>query len=358
VTKLSVDDVARIAYQVGFRGQGLTWATAIGMRESGGDPGAYNPNVHTGDQSRGVWQINGLGKLGPERSKMLRDMGYSGDLDELFDPVINARMAYKLSNGGTNFEPWRSASPGWEGPQGFLTKTDLPSASAAAARVSMGKANTQTQWLSGITQAQAGQGSTQTRMVSWLNQQLGKDYVFGAKGPNNFDCSGLVSALYDQFGINMPAYTGALATYGQQVSTDQLQPGDMVFFHGAANAGQPSGDLGHVGVYIGGGQYIQAPHTGAKVQVSSLDPARVQMARRVVDAQGRVITGAGLAPKVSGAVQTVPVGQASLVAPQQVSGFSDMSVDPSTPFKPQFSLPTHDFANVLPGKGSEVALNA
>jgi cell wall-associated NlpC family hydrolase len=90
--------------------------------------------------------------------------------------------------------------------------------------------------------------------------QLGKPYVWGTAGPDTFDCSGLVVYAYSQVGVSLPHSSYALWNAGVYVSQDQLQPGDLVFFDG----------LGHVGIYIGGGQFIHAPHTGDVVKISSL----------------------------------------------------------------------------------------
>jgi cell wall-associated NlpC family hydrolase len=90
--------------------------------------------------------------------------------------------------------------------------------------------------------------------------QLGKPYVWGTAGPSTFDCSGLVVYAYGQMGVSLPHSSYALWNAGVYVSQDQLQPGDLVFFDG----------LGHVGIYIGGGQFIHAPHTGDVVKISSL----------------------------------------------------------------------------------------
>ena len=90
--------------------------------------------------------------------------------------------------------------------------------------------------------------------------QLGKPYVWAAAGPDAFDCSGLVVYSFAAVGKSLPHSTYALYGMGAPVSRDQLQPGDLVFFDG----------LGHVGIYIGAGQFIHAPHTGDVVKVSSL----------------------------------------------------------------------------------------
>ena len=91
-------------------------------------------------------------------------------------------------------------------------------------------------------------------------KMVGKPYRYGGAAPSGFDCSGLASYAYAQIGKSVPHYTGAIWAAFPKVPSDQLEPGDMVFFNG----------LGHMGIYIGGGQYVHAPHTGDVVKVSSL----------------------------------------------------------------------------------------
>jgi cell wall-associated NlpC family hydrolase len=354
---LNEDQIAQYAYRAGFRGQALQWITQIAMRESGGKTDAYNPNAHTGDQSWGLVQVNTLGGLGAGRKAQLQSMGLSGDFHDLWDPAVNMAMAYKLSNGGTNFEPWRSASPGWGGPQGFLTNTDqyAAAASSAAAKAMMGAASNQTRFLSGVQASQNGMGTKQSQMVSWLQQQVGKNYQYASAGPNAFDCSGLVEAMLAPFGIHVPGYTVTQAQAGMPVDANNLQPGDLVFFHGAPQPNVPAGSPGHVGVYIGGGQYIEAPHTGAKVQVAQLDPSSLMSARRYIDAQGRYITGGGpYMPQLDPSVQTVNMQQAATGLMPSLN-MSTTSPTTASPPSQAFALPTHDFNNVLPGLGKEVA---
>jgi cell wall-associated NlpC family hydrolase len=92
--------------------------------------------------------------------------------------------------------------------------------------------------------------------------QLGKPYVYGAAGPNAFDCSGFTQFVWAAAGVSLPH--NAAAQYGtvRHIAAKDLRPGDLVFFGG--------GYIGHVGLYIGGGKMIHAPYTGTNVQVAPL----------------------------------------------------------------------------------------
>jgi len=102
------------------------------------------------------------------------------------------------------------------------------------------------------------------QVVQVAYAQIGKPYQYAGSGPNVFDCSGLVMYCYAQVGINLPHSSYMQARLGAPVSYADLAPGDLVFFHGN----------GHVGMYVGGGQYIHAPHTGAYVRVNDLSVRR------------------------------------------------------------------------------------
>ena len=91
-------------------------------------------------------------------------------------------------------------------------------------------------------------------------QFLGVPYVWGGASPAGFDCSGLVMYAFAQVGVSLPHHAASQYSMGVGVSRDALQPGDLVFFNG----------LSHVGIYIGGGQFVHAPHTGDVVKISSL----------------------------------------------------------------------------------------
>jgi cell wall-associated NlpC family hydrolase len=91
-------------------------------------------------------------------------------------------------------------------------------------------------------------------------QYLGTPYVWAGSSPGGFDCSGFTSYVYAQVGVSLPHNAAAQFGYGTPVPFDQLEPGDLVFFDG----------LGHVGLYIGNGEFVHAPHTGDVVKISSL----------------------------------------------------------------------------------------
>jgi cell wall-associated NlpC family hydrolase len=108
--------------------------------------------------------------------------------------------------------------------------------------------------------------STGLAAVRVAEQQIGKPYVWGGAGPDSFDCSGLVMWSYDQVGVHLDHWTGDQWNEGAHVSQAQLRPGDLVFF--AYNTSDPA-TIHHVGMYIGNGEMVEAPYTGANVRISS-----------------------------------------------------------------------------------------
>ena len=84
--------------------------------------------------------------------------------------------------------------------------------------------------------------------------------TLGRRHPGGFDCSGLVMYVYGKLGVDLPHHAASQYRYGRKVSRWALKPGDLVFFSG----------LGHVGLFIGKGRFIDAPHAGTVVRVASL----------------------------------------------------------------------------------------
>lgn len=109
------------------------------------------------------------------------------------------------------------------------------------------------------------------RVVAYARDFLGIPYRWGGSSPRGgFDCSGLVRFVYGHFGISLPHSSWADLGHGHRVTRRSLRPGDLVFFYGAS----------HVGIYAGDGHFIDAPHTGARVRVSTMGEYGYYGARR------------------------------------------------------------------------------
>ena len=103
-------------------------------------------------------------------------------------------------------------------------------------------------------------GSAASEALSVALSELGKAYVYGAAGPDSFDCSGLIMYSYGRAGISLPHYAADQYNQGRHIDRSELQPGDLVFFD----------NLGHVGIYAGSDQFIHAPHSGTVVQYGTM----------------------------------------------------------------------------------------
>jgi cell wall-associated NlpC family hydrolase len=113
----------------------------------------------------------------------------------------------------------------------------------------------------GTTPTVPANSSVADQAIAFARQQLGKPYVWGATGPDSFDCSGLTQAAYKAAGITLPRTTYDQVNVGTRVSEANLQPGDLIFFYS---------DVSHVGLYIGNGEMIHAPHTGTVVKIAPI----------------------------------------------------------------------------------------
>jgi peptidoglycan DL-endopeptidase CwlO len=121
--------------------------------------------------------------------------------------------------------------------------------------------------------ANAASSATANAVIANAKQYLGVPYVWGGSTPSGFDCSGFVSYVYRSVGISLPRTSSAQQNVGTRISLNQLQPGDLVF------KGMPAY---HVGIYIGGGQYIHAPQTGDVVKIAPFNPSKFSTASRVL----------------------------------------------------------------------------
>ena len=126
----------------------------------------------------------------------------------------------------------------------------------------------------------ANKGSVQS-VLNLAYSKMGCPYVWGAEGPNSFDCSGFTSYVFrNAAGVSLPRTSSAQSGYGRTVSKSNLQPGDLVFFNTSG------GGVSHVGIYVGGGNMIHSPSTGKTVSVTSINSSyyssRFVTAKRVL----------------------------------------------------------------------------
>jgi len=303
--------------RAGFRGEALKTAFGIAKRESGGRNDAFNGNAGTGDLSYGLFQINLKGDLGPARRQQF---GLARN-EDLFDPVRNAKAAYRMSNGGRDFGAWGIGPNAYRSGAGYDTISQyvsafpgtqrLPHVAEKATPVKVPDFDVE-QILSdakpdtlipsfdveqllqpkrqrsafpevkldalpsfkhpevrarafGGTVKQAGPTKLSpipkvNRALEIAKKQLGKPYVWGAASPSvGFDCSGLIEYAFEQAGIPTPGRltTGTMLHVGSRVPS--------------LTAAQPGDWLitnggKHVVMYMGNGQVIAAPHTGEVVQ--------------------------------------------------------------------------------------------
>jgi cell wall-associated NlpC family hydrolase len=117
------------------------------------------------------------------------------------------------------------------------------------------------------------------KVLAYAYAQLGKPYVFGADGPEAFDCSGLTMMAYRQIGIELPHYSVTQAARGWAVSRDDIRAGDLLFFYGGQ---APTRNKGHVTIAVSATEMISASRRGVPVHLVPI-PKNVQSVRRYVD---------------------------------------------------------------------------
>lgn len=104
------------------------------------------------------------------------------------------------------------------------------------------------------------------KAISYAKAQLGKPYEWGGSGPDSFDCSGLTMRAWQAGGLSLVHYAEAQYYQGTPITVSDAKPGDLIFF---SYNGSPSG-IHHVALYLGNGDFIEAPHTGADVRYNSI----------------------------------------------------------------------------------------
>lgn len=124
----------------------------------------------------------------------------------------------------------------------------------------------------GTDPGQTNASGAAAQAIAFAKDQLGEPYVYGAAGPDSWDCSGLTSQAYAAAGIALPRSSGSQAGVGTSVSTSSMSPGDLVFYYSP---------ISHVGIYLGGGMLIHAPHPGSSVEIVDVNSMPITTVRRV-----------------------------------------------------------------------------
>ncbi|MDX6353060.1 MAG: peptidoglycan DL-endopeptidase CwlO [Streptomyces sp.] len=130
---------------------------------------------------------------------------------------------------------------------------------AAVQKAAASSASTSTSTSTSTTSS--GYAAKAAKAIAFAKSKLGVPYVYGATGPNSYDCSGLTQAAWAAAGVSIPRVASAQYSYGTKITAADLQPGDLVFFYSG---------ISHVGLYIGGGEMIHAPHTGTVVKIAPI----------------------------------------------------------------------------------------
>jgi cell wall-associated NlpC family hydrolase len=281
------------------------------MAESGGNAKAFNGNTKTGDQSYGLFQINMLGGMGPERRRLYG----LGSNDDLYDAVKNAQIAYKMSKGGKDWSPWSAFKNGsyrqYLGQSGASVAGGQPAAPGAPAAPAAPPAKPdiiaspsgpgfapeandfapQSRDFADPVQQPApkappapgatgapkfsadGSTSFRDKVIAAAMGVLGTPYSWGGgttkgasegfgkgKGIVGFDCSSLLQYAFAQAGYSIPRTGRPQLAMGTRTSIDNLRPGDFLGW----------GDGHHIAMYLGNGRYIQSPSTGGQVEIKTL----------------------------------------------------------------------------------------
>jgi cell wall-associated NlpC family hydrolase len=165
---------------------------------------------------------------------------------------LNDKMKSIKDSAAKDLADRKAKLRGLESEVAALQAAEAAAAAAASRRNAGSKA-----YLGGGKQFPPPTRAPRSEVVNIAKKYLGAPYRWGAAGPNSFDCSGFTMFVYRQVGVSLPHSSRAQINCGQRVSRADIKPGDLVFF------GSP---IHHVGLYVGGGQMIHAPHSGSTVR--------------------------------------------------------------------------------------------
>ncbi|WP_250673237.1 SH3 domain-containing protein [Paraclostridium ghonii] len=233
-------------YKVKLSNGKTGWASSQYISTSGNNNNGSNNgggSTETPSTGKGTVTASALNvRSGPSTSNSIVGTAYKGNNVDILSSS-NGWYKVKLSNGKT----------GWASSQYISTSGNNNNGS------NNGGGSTET-------------GNAQS-VINLVKSQLGKPYVWGAEGPNSFDCSGLVLYVYGKNGVKMPRTSREQSNVGTTVSQSQLKPGDLIF-----SSTDGSGGVNHVGIYIGNGQMIHAPKAGDVVKTTSINSSYWQNA--------------------------------------------------------------------------------
>jgi cell wall-associated NlpC family hydrolase len=258
------------------RAYGIPWTLLAGIGEVESDHGRSDlPGVHSGTNGYGAagpMQFGVGGVIGdtwggaPVHPASQHTGGYGIDGDrngivDVYDPgdAIPSAAAFLVAHGAPGNIP--AALTAWDHLPGYLTQVmrwagTYASTGAAALAAAAAPACQQ------LNAAPLPAG-TAGKILGYAEQQLGKPYLWGATGPDAFDCSGLAMMAYRAAGITIPRTSQAQWAYGKQIPASQARPGDLVFFAGSDGTMTAPG---HVGIVLTPGTMIDAPYTGQVVR--------------------------------------------------------------------------------------------
>ncbi len=246
------------ATRVNFRSGPSTSYSIIGKLSIG-------DKVEVISTSNGWSKIRYNGKIGyasskylssssPESNTITKKYVNVSSLNVRSGPSTNNSIIGKLSNGDK--VEVISTSNGWSKIK-YSGKTGYVSSKYLSSTVSD----------SSDSDSSASTSSSASKVISLAKTLLGKPYVWGAEGPNAFDCSGLMTYIFKNgAGINLPRTSTEQSKYGKTVSKSDLKPGDLIF-----SSTNGTGKVSHVGVYVGNGEMIHAPKPGDVVKKSKIN---------------------------------------------------------------------------------------
>lgn len=234
-------EIAQYARQAGFPESQIPYAVAVAMAESSGNAAATHGNNNS-STDYGLMQINSI------HGDLLSKYDWS-------DPQQNMDMAYKIwQDAGGSWSPWVTYQTG-------AYQQYMDTGQSAAKYIQPAQVQPyQVQTTDGL----------RTAIVSDAKQYIGLPYVWGGEDlTRGVDCSGLVQSVYAQFGINLPRTADEQSHSGVATSISNLTMGDLVAWQGGWRGPDY---VGHIAIYLGNGQILEAPYTGATVRVRDLRP--------------------------------------------------------------------------------------